>query len=98
MAERLLIDTDILIDYNRKRAPAADFLKNLSGRPVLSAITVAELYAGVREGPERDALDAFVRRSVVIDVDSQISLRAGLLLRQYRASHGVGLADAFIAA
>ena len=98
MSDRQIIDTDVLIDYSRRRPDAVQFMRGLQGRPVVSAMTVAELYAGVRDGPERAALDSFVERTVVVDIDEQISIRAGLILRQYRPSHGVGLADAFIAA
>jgi predicted nucleic acid-binding protein len=98
MTDRQIFETDVLIDYSRRRPAAVAYMREVIGRPVVSAMTVAELYAGVREGSERAALDRFVVNSVVIDVDEQIAVRAGLILRQYRPSHGVGLADAFIAA
>ena len=98
MGERLLIDTDVLIDYSRRLANAAAFMRGLQTRPVVSAVTISELYAGVREGRERSDLDAFAARSVIIDVDAQVAERAGLWLREYRRSHNTGLADALIAA
>jgi len=58
MAERVLIDTDVLIDYLRGRAEAVSYLENLTGQLLISAVTVAELYAGVREGAERVAFGA----------------------------------------
>src|SRR4051812_12730 len=98
MGRRLLLDTDVLIDYLRERPESVQFVETLESRAVLSVITVAELYAGVRDGQERAELESFVQRSVLIDLDEQICTAAGLLLRQYRKSHGVGLADALIAA
>jgi predicted nucleic acid-binding protein len=98
VTDRILIDTSILIDHFRKRPEAMNFIANLSGRPIVSVITVAELFAGVRQGQERREIESFLSRSVLIDVDEQIGIRAGLILRQYRKSHGVGLADALIAA
>ncbi len=98
MAERLLIDTDVLIDYSRRLVDAAAFMRGLQARPVVCAVTISELYAGVREGRERKDLDSFTARSVIIDIDAQAGERAGLWLRQYRPSHGTGLADALIAA
>lgn len=98
MTDRLLIDADVLIDLLRGRAEAGAFFSKLRSRPLICTITVAELFAGVRDGPERDELDAFLRRSVIVDVDEPIGMRAGLLLRQYRKSHGTGLADALLAA
>ena len=57
----LLIDTDVLIDYLRGQADAIAFLESLTERAPISAVTVAELYAGVRAGEERTALDSFVK-------------------------------------
>ena len=55
MTERLLIDTDVLIDYLKANSQAVNFLENLTQLLLISSITVAELYAGVREGKERIA-------------------------------------------
>ena len=52
-----LLDIWILIDFLRNKSEAGIFLKNLSQVPFLSAMTVAELYGGVREGEERNLLD-----------------------------------------
>jgi predicted nucleic acid-binding protein len=98
MAERLLLDTDILIDYLRGRAEAVAYLENRSEPLAVSAITVAELYAGVREGEERTKLTLFLSALEVIPVDEQIAARGGLFRRDYSKSHGTGLADALIAA
>jgi hypothetical protein len=56
MNDLLLLDTDVLIDYLRSRAEAVEYLENLPQLPIVSAITVAELSAGVREGRERNIL------------------------------------------
>jgi predicted nucleic acid-binding protein len=93
-----VIDTDILIDHFRRLPSALEFVAKLQRRAVISVITAGELFAGVREGTERVEIERFIERAVLIDVDEQIALRAGLILRQYRKSHGVGLADALIAA
>jgi predicted nucleic acid-binding protein len=64
----------------------------------MSAVTLAELYAGVREGPERTELDLFVLAFELVDVDRAIALKGGLYRRDYRKSHNIGLPDALIAA
>ncbi|HEX8128843.1 MAG TPA: type II toxin-antitoxin system VapC family toxin [Pyrinomonadaceae bacterium] len=97
MAQRLLIDTDVLIDYLRGRAEAVSYLDSLTEPLLISAITVAELYAGVREGAERVALERFLSVFHVIPVDDAIAANGGLIRRDYGKSHGVGLADAIIA-
>lgn len=98
MNERLLIDTDVLIDYLRSKSQAVSFLENLKELLLISSITVAELYAGVREGEERTALDNFLRVFEIVPLDEQIAVLGGLYRRDYGKSHGVGLADALIAA
>ncbi|BDA73460.1 hypothetical protein RIVM261_037260 [Rivularia sp. IAM M-261] len=65
---------------------------------LVSAITVAELYGGVREGKERKALDEFIRVFEVVPVSNEIAVKGGLYRRDYFKSHNVGLADAIIAA
>lgn len=93
-----LIDTCIAIDHLRGRAPATRFLLGLPQPPFLSAVTVAELYAGVRDGPERTELDAFLIICKVHAVETDIAREAGLLRRRYHRSHGLDIADALIAA
>jgi predicted nucleic acid-binding protein len=98
MAGRLLIDTDVLIDYLRGQAEAVVYLESLTEPLLMSAVTLAELHAGVREGAERTALDTFVTVFEVVPVDVQVAMKGGLYRRDYRKSHNLGLADALIAA
>ena len=98
MAERLLIDTDVLIDYLRGQAEAVSYLESLTGSLLVSVITLAELYAGVRAGAERTKLDEFIRAFEITLVDREVAIRGGLYRRDYMKSHQVGLADALIAA
>ncbi len=94
----LLIDTDILADYLRGRADAVSFVDGLVDAPALSVLTVAELFAGIREGPERQHLEAMLDECDLIQVDAAIAREGGLLRRRYHPSHGVGIVDAIIAA
>jgi predicted nucleic acid-binding protein len=98
MAAALLIDTDVLIDYLRGRAEAVTYLEGLQEPILVSAVTVAELYAGVREGAERTALEQFLAAFEVVPVDQAIAVKGGLFRRDYGKSHATGLADALIAA
>jgi predicted nucleic acid-binding protein len=95
---QLLIDTDVLIDYLRERPESVRYLENLVPPLLISAVTVAELYAGVREGSERVVLENFIDSFHVRAVDQEIAARAGILRRDFGKSHGTGLADAIIAA
>jgi predicted nucleic acid-binding protein len=98
MTPRLLLDTDVVVDYLRDREEAATYLESHAESLLVSAMTVAELYAGVREGAERSRLVKFLAAMEIIPVDAAIAQKGGLYRRDYGPSHGVGLADALIAA
>lgn len=95
---QLLIDTDVLIDYLRDQAESVRYLEGLTPPLSVSAVTVAELYAGVRDGAERAVLDQFIDSFQVVAVDKEIAIHAGIFRRDFGKSHGTGLADAIIAA
>lgn len=95
---KLLLDTSILVDYLRNRPAAVAYVEATAEAQLLSAVVVAELYGGVRDGAERVALDTLVAAYVVLPITSSLAVEGGLLWRQYRASHGVGFADALLAA
>ena len=98
MARKILPDTDILVDFFRGHEKAVAFVKNNSHRIVLSSIVVAELYAGVKEGAEKSALDNFISLFRVVPVTAEIAALGGLYKRDYGKSHGVALADGILAA
>ncbi len=98
MPLRLLVNTDVLIDYLRGQTDAVTYLEGLAHPLLMSVITLAELYAGVREGDERTKLDQFVKAFELILLDTEIARKGGLFRRDYLKSHNVGLADALIAA
>jgi predicted nucleic acid-binding protein len=87
-----------LIDYLRGRSAAVQFLEGLDERPYVSSISVAELYASVRDGDEREALELFVDSFDVVPVTKHLAAVGGLYRRDFGRSHGTGLADALIAA
>lgn len=97
MNAELLLDTDVLVDFLRGRAPARALVTSRIDRIALSSIVVAELYAGARE-EELDDLDAFVGLFPVIAVDATLARAAGRLCLQYHRSHGTSLNDAVVAA
>ena len=94
----MLVDTDILIDYFRGVEAAIVFVESNIDQLTISAITVAELYQGVRDGREREALGDFISAVNVIEVSQEIAMAAGLYRREFRKSHNLGLADCLIAA
>ncbi len=98
MAGRLLVDTDILVDYLRGTPGAVAFIESRSEDLLASVISVAELFAGLREGRERASLESFIAAFNMIPVDREIAERGGIYRRDFMRSHRLGLADALIAA
>jgi predicted nucleic acid-binding protein len=97
--KRWLIDTDVLVDCLRGNLQATEFLKDaLRSSCMIATISVAELYAGVREGAERPILEQFIKQFHVAELSNDIAQQGGLFKRDYGKSHNVGLADALIAA
>lgn len=96
-----LVDTDILIDYLHGHPAAVRLVTDHADRVILSAMSVAELYAGVRgqaRDPEQLALADFLELFPIVPVSADIAKAGGLYRRDYGRSHGIGLADAVIAA
>ncbi|PYT10333.1 MAG: VapC toxin family PIN domain ribonuclease [Acidobacteria bacterium] len=100
MASLVVVDTDILIDASRAVGEALACLDQLEDRSALavSAVTEMELVVGCRDKVELRALGKFLNRFQVIGLNERISDAAVELLRRYRLSHGLLIADAVIAA
>lgn len=98
MLEILLLDSDVVIDYLKGQADAVSYIDGLTNPILLSAITVAELYSGVREGSERRVLEGFVASFEVVATTGEIAVKGGLYRRDYGKSYKIGIADALIAA
>src|SRR5882762_8474073 len=98
MPKKLLLDTDVLVDYLREYPPAVEYLESRQEELWTSSIVVAELYAGVREGKERMALSTMLSLFEVAAIDMALAERGGLLRRDFGPKHGTELADALIAA
>jgi predicted nucleic acid-binding protein len=93
-----LPDTDVLVDFLRGHGEAVAFINAHQARIILSSIVVAELYAGVKGDAESAILQDFVSLFRVVPVTGGIAKATGLYKRDYGRSHGVGLADAVLAA
>ena len=93
-----LVDTDIWIDFLRGTPQAVTFVSKLPNEVAISSISVAELYAGVRDGAETQALSDLLDTLEVIDLHRDIAQAGGLIRREHGKAHGVGLNDALIAA
>lgn len=94
----MLADTDVMVDFLRGYPKAVALVKNNSSQIILSCVVAAELYAGVRSEREMTALDSLMRLFNIIPISFDLAKAAGLYQRDYARSHGIGLADAIIAA
>lgn len=96
----LILDTDILIDVGRNVNDAVNCLQQIEQKfsVAVSSVTQMELIIGCRNKDELHSLEHFIERFYIIRLDEQISDTAIELLKQYRLSHGLLIADALIAA
>ncbi len=96
----IIVDTDILIDVGRNVGEALKCLQQIEqlSPAAVSIVTQMELIIGCRNNNELDSLEQFLNRFHIIRLSEQISDTAIDLLKRYRLSHGLLIADALIAA
>jgi len=100
VADLVIIDTDILIDASRGVSEAVVCLQQIEqhSSPALSVIAQMELIVGCRSKAELRIVDRFLSRFQLLKLNGRVSDTAVDLLRRYRLSHGLLIADALIAA
>jgi predicted nucleic acid-binding protein len=98
MEKPILIDTDVMVDFLRGHPKAVALIQACSTQVILPCLVAAELYAGAKGDAELATLDRLIAIFRVIPVSRGIARAGGLYRRDYAKSHGVGLADATIAA
>ncbi|MHC5933025.1 PIN domain-containing protein [Nostoc sp.] len=100
MTNSTIVDTDILIDTGRGVLEAVKCLQNLkvSSGLAISIITQMELMVGCANKTELQTLENFLKQFYIIKIDPAVSDTAVDLLRSYRLSHGLLIADSLIAA
>lgn len=98
MSDSILVDTDVLVDFLRGYNKAVAFVNEFSSRIILSPIVVAELFAGVKGQQELTVLENFVSLFRIVPITVDIAKVGGLYKRDFGNTHGVGLADAILAA
>lgn len=98
MSRNILVDTDIVIDFLRGNKLAISYLKSESKSICFSAITVAEIYAGIKGYKEEAEVERLFSIFPVIATTNEIAREAGKFINTYRLSHSVEIPDAIIAA
>jgi predicted nucleic acid-binding protein len=96
--KRILLDTDVLINFLRGQEKTRDYLGSVLEEADLccSAIAVAEIHAGMKEH-ERTKTTELLDSLTIIDVTREIAEKAGVYKRTIR-SQGLELDDCIIAA
>lgn len=96
----IIVDTDILIDAGRCVDEALNCLQQVEDKfsAAVSSVTQMELIVGCRDKNELSSLEHFLERFQIISLNEHISDAAMDLLKKYRLSHGLLIADSLIAA
>lgn len=95
---KIVLDTNVLIDVLRGRKAALAFLEDMADRfvPSCSVISVAEIFAGMRQEEER-ATRTLLDGLVIIPVTQDMAEVAGRFKRRTKTRR-LELADCLIAA
>ena len=94
----ILVDTNIIIEFLRRSPTAVAWLDALDERPAISAVSVLELYAGVRSQRDERDIVAVRQQLTCLPIGEQIGERAGSIMRHFHKSHRIDIPDAIIAA
>ena len=96
----ILLDTNILIDVGRGVKTSVDVVKHITDESTIaiSIVTQMELVIGCRNKSELQKLNKFLKNFQIISLDVEISKNALELLKKFRLSHGLLIADSLIAA
>jgi|SRR5271165_5315917 len=93
-----LVDTNIMVDFTRGSAKAADYLDSLGDVCLLSAITALELIGGALSQREVIDLDIMISAYEQIPPTDDVTRRAYYLMKTYAKSAGLRTLDSLIAA
>jgi predicted nucleic acid-binding protein len=100
MAQPVIVDTDILIDFGLDRPDAVQTMAKLEENYTItvSVITAMELYAGCRSKKDLKKVDELLSGINIEFVTKAVSEKAFELMKNFRSSHGVEINDMLIAA
>ena len=100
MSNDLLLDTDIIVNVGRGETGAVAQVNAMlsTGSVYISTVTEMELVVGCRNKTELRNLSLLLERFIIVPITPEISTSAVNLLKAYRLSHGLLIADALIAA
>ena len=94
----MILVTDVLIDLERKHAPALAWFAGLPGSPSVAGFAAMEMISGCQNGIELSRTLKLLRRLIVVWPDEAALNRAQSEYEAVRLSQGIGLLDMLIAA
>ena len=98
MQSDILLDTNVVIDFLRGNDLAVSLVRALAAPPAVSVVTMAEIFAGLKNRRDEAGAQAFFSDSVLLSIGPEVAQRSGVFARHYRVSHGLDIPDALIAA
>ena len=93
-----LLDTNVLVDYLRRRHVAVQFIEKYRSKPSVSVCTIMELMSGAKSQAEERRIAKLPGIITALPVDIAIARIAGQHVKHYQRSHGLDDLDALIAA
>ena len=96
--EKIVLDTNILIEVLKGNQSIVESLEKHNFRYRISSITVMELYFGALNKAELFTLKKFVKLFEIIELNDTISSISTELIFQYAKSHNLTIPDSLIAA
>ncbi len=98
---KVVVDTDIIIDYLKKRQPGAELLKKAYRRCniQITSITLYELLYGVQRSGKSDLINRLLRYVTVLPFDEAAAREAATIHYSLKSKgEDIGVKDSFIAA
>ncbi len=95
----MIFDTDILIWYLRGNPKAAAAIDESSNRAI-SLVTFMELLQGAKSKSETHQIKRFLKDFgfETLPLSEKVGYRASIYVEEYALAHGIGVADALVAA
>jgi predicted nucleic acid-binding protein len=102
--EKIICDTDVLIDYfdkNKSRNASATALLETAielDNIIISSITKMELLSGATNKLDLNVINKKLSRFSIVLINERINLTAINLMQDFKLSHGLAIPDSLIAA
>jgi len=97
---KIIVDTDVIIDYLKKRQPGAGLLKRayLNHRIHVTSVTIYELFYGAQKNGKTALIDKLLQFVTVLQLDETAARKAAAIHYSLKSTGmDIGVKDSFIA-